>query len=126
MKTSDSVKTLAALAAVLLLSTGCDGASKADLSGLEQRLDTKVGQAETKIAQMAAELDRKITATDSKYANMLAIEQQVKNGMESIEKNSKQLELTNDVVRQLLEAQRAALKEQLASIEEQLAVLKKR
>ncbi len=120
------LKVLATLASLSILESGCGGASKEEMTALEQRLDARAGQTETKLAQMAAELDRKITATDGKFANMLAIDQQVKNGVENIDKHAKQLELTNDVLRQLLEAQRASLKEQLAGIEEQLEVLRRK
>ncbi len=115
---------LCGVVAALAALSGCDSASKQDLTGVEQRLDTKVGQAETKLSQTAADLDRKITAIDTKFANVLAIDQQVKNAIEDMKAHAKQLEVTNDVLKRLLEAQRASLKEQLASVEEQLAVLK--
>jgi hypothetical protein len=98
--------------------SGCGGISKQDLDNLETKLDSK-------IAQTAAEMDRKVNATDAKYANMLAIEQQVKNGVEQIATNKKLLEGANATMIQILTAQRNALKEQLKSVEDQLDALKK-
>jgi hypothetical protein len=103
--------------AVALLGVGCGGVSKQDLDNLEQKLDSKISQA-------AAEMDRKINATDAKYANMLAIEQTVKNGVERIDKNAKLLENANAQMVQILQAQKNALKEQLSSVENQLEALK--
>ena len=97
---------------------GCGGISKQDLDNLETKLDAK-------IAQTAAEMDRKVNATDAKYANMLAIEQQVKNGVEQIASNKKLLENANATMTQILTAQKNALKEQLKSVEDQLDALKK-
>jgi len=60
---------------------GCADVSKQDVDALGVTL-------EAKIAQAVAGLDQKITATDAKYANMLALEQSVKNGVEKIDANA--------------------------------------
>ena len=126
MANRKGMRRLAATAAMLAFGAGCGGPSQEDMAKLEQRVESKTSQTETKNAQVAAELERKITTTEGKYANMLAIEQEVKNGVETVNKSAKLLEQSNDVIRRLLEAQRASLKEQLACIEEQLEVLKRK
>ena len=97
---------------------GCGGISKQDLDSLEKRIDTK-------LAQENAELSKKINDTDSKYANMLAIEQKVTNGVAKIDANAKLLESANTTMIQILTAQKNALKEQLNSVENQLEALQK-
>jgi len=103
---------------VSLVAAGCSGPTKKDLDSMEARLDSR-------IAQTAAEFDRKVTAVDSKYANMLALEQEVKNGLQRVDQNAKLLESSNDVLAKLLQVRRNNLKEELKSIEDQLAVLQK-
>ena len=95
---------------------GCADVSKQDVDALGVTL-------EAKIAQAVAGLDQKITATDAKYANMLALEQQVKNGVEKIDANAKLLEDSGKSWLQVLQARRNALKEELRSVEDQLAAL---
>ena len=70
-----------------------------------------------------AQLDQKINATDAKYANMLALEQQVKNGVEKIDANAKLLSEAGKAWLQVLQARRNALKEELRSVEDQLGAL---
>lgn len=107
-----------ALMGVVAMLIGCGGISQKDLDDLSSRLDSKISQTQ-------ADLERKITATDAKYANMLAIEQKVKIGVDSIEKNAELLASANQRMIEILMAQRNALKEQLASVESQLEALKK-
>ncbi len=98
---------------------GCGGISKQDLDNLEGRINSK-------LAQENAELTKKINDTDSKYANMLAIEQKVTNGVAKIDANAKLLENANTTMIQILQAQKTALKEQLSSVEGQLEALQKK
>jgi hypothetical protein len=102
----------------LVAGVGCGGIAKQDLDNLENKLNSK-------IATGIAEMDRKINATDAKYANMLAIEQTVKNGVQRIDANAKLLENANATMVSILQAQKNALKEQLSSVENQLEALKK-
>ena len=97
---------------------GCGGPTKKDLEDTEARLGAK-------IAQSTAEMERKVNAVDAKYANMLALEQEVKNGLQRIEQNAKLLEGANEVDAKMLQAHRNSLKEELKSIEDQLALLQK-
>ena len=97
---------------------GCADVSKQDVDALGVTL-------EAKIAQAVAKLDQKITATDAKYANMLALEQKVKNGVEQIDANAKLLSESGKAWLQVLQARRNALKEELRSVEDQLGALPK-
>ncbi len=106
-------------ASLLILVAGCGGVSVQDLDNLEKRVDAN-------IAKTAAEMDRKITATDAKYAKMLAMEQKVQNGVERIDGNAKLLESANDRMILILTAQKNALKEQLDSVNAQLEALQKK
>jgi len=93
----------------------------ADIS--KQEVDAQDAKLEAKIAQTAAGLDQKITATDTKYANMLALEQSVKNGVEKIDANAKLLSEAGKAWLLVLQARRNALKEELRSVEDQLSAL---
>ena len=106
-------------ALLLAFGIGCGGIDEQQLNQVERSLNAK-------IAQTAAEMDRKVTATDAKYAKMLAMEQKVANGLERIEQHAKLLETANDRMIQILLAQRNALKDQLASVEAQLEALQKK
>lgn len=97
---------------------GCADVSKQDVDALDAKF-------EARIAQAIAELEQKITATDAKYANMLALEQSVKNGAAKIDANAKLLEEAGKSWLQLLQAQRNALKEELRTVEDQLEALGK-
>ena len=72
----------------------------------------------------ASDLERKLNATDAKYANMLALEQAVKNGVEKIDKNAKLLQDSGEAWLQILQTQRNVLREQLKSVDDQIASLK--
>ena len=109
---------IVSLSLVSLLAAGCGGPTKKDLDDTEARVDAK-------IAKTAAEFDRKVTAVDTKYANMLAMEQEVKNGVQRIDHNAKLLEGANEVIATLLTARRNSLKEELKRIEDQLDILQK-
>jgi hypothetical protein len=106
------------LFAVSLVAAGCGGITRKDLDDSERRL-------EALIARNTAELERKVNAVDAKYASMLALEQQVKNGLGRIDQNAKLLEGANDVLAKLLQARRNSLKEELSRIENQIEVLQK-
>jgi len=95
---------------------GCADVSKRDVDALGETL-------EAKIAQAVAGLEQKITATDAKYANMLALEQSVKNGVEKIDANAKLLSEAGKAWLLVLQARRNALKEELRSVEDQLSAL---
>ena len=95
---------------------GCADVSKQDVDALGVKV-------EASIAQAVAGLDQKITATDAKYANMLALEQKVKNGVEQIDANAKLLSESGKAWLQVLQARRNALKEELRSVEDQLSAL---
>ena len=101
-----------------MVAAGCGGLTKKDLDDTEARIDAK-------ISKTAAEMDRKVTAVDSKYANVLALEQEVKNGLQRIDHNAKLLEGANEVMAKLLQARRNSLKDELKRIEDQLEVLQK-
>src|SRR5688572_23715824 len=105
------------LVAVSSLAAGC-GISKKDLDDSEKRL-------EAALSRTTSELERKINDVDVKYANMLALEQQVKNGLGRLDHNTKLLEGANDVMAKLLQAQRNSLKDELNRIEGQLEYLQK-
>jgi hypothetical protein len=106
------------LSALSLAAAGCGGPTKKDIEDSEARLNTK-------ITQSSADLEKKINGIDSKYASMLALEQEVKNGLQRIDQNAKLLEGANDVDSKMLQAHRNSLREELKSIEDQLAVLQK-
>jgi hypothetical protein len=95
---------------------GCADVSKQDVDALGVTLEAKISQA-------VAQLDQKINATDAKYASMLALEQQVKNGVEKIDANAKLLGEAGKSWLQVLQARRNALKEELRSVEDQLGAL---
>lgn len=109
---------IVSLSVVFLVAAGCSAPTKKDLDDSEARFDAK-------LAKTASELDRKVTAIDSKYANMLAMEQEVKNGVQRIDQNAKLLEGANAVMTTLLQARRNSLKEELKRIEDQLELLQK-
>ena len=106
------------LSVLSLAAVGCGGPSKKDLDDMEARVDTK-------ISKSASDLERKVNAIDAKYASMLALEQEVKNGLQRIEQNAKLLEGANEVDTKMLQAHRNSLREELKSIEDQLALLQK-
>lgn len=96
---------------------GCAEVAKKDLDDLEARIGAK-------IAQSVAEMDTKINATDAKYANMLALEQKVKNGVDAIDKNAQLLQKSGEAMLQILQSYRNLLREQLKSVDDQIASLK--
>src|SRR5258705_3242320 len=85
---------------------GCADVSKQDVD------NTRLGL-EAQLSKAVANLEAKITAVDTKYANMLALEQSVKNGLTKIDSQGKLLEDSNKVMTQIVQAQRSALREQL-------------
>jgi hypothetical protein len=103
----------------VLCLVGCADVSKKDLA------ETK-SQLEVQITQAVADLERKINATDAKYANMLALEQTVKNGVMKIDQNAALLETSGKAYLQILQTQHAVLKEQMKTVEDQLQVLQKK
>ena len=103
----------------LLSLPGCAQVQKEDLSNQRSALEAEIQKA-------VARLDQKITAVDTKYANMLALEQSVKNGLTKIDSQGKLLEDSNKVMTQIVQTQRNALREQLKSIEDQLEGLQKK
>lgn len=112
MRTTHALLVLGALCLV----AGCSDVSKKDLDDTQARL-------EAEIARSIAQVEQKINATDAKYANMLALEQSVKNGVEKIDQNAKLLENAGKAWMQVLQAHRNVLREQLKSIEDQIDAL---
>jgi len=104
---------------VVLCLAGCADVSKQDLDNTRTGLEAKLSKA-------VADLEQRINAVDTKYANVLALEQSVKNGLTKIESQGKLLEDANTVMLQIVQAQRNALREQLKSIEDQLEGLNKK
>jgi hypothetical protein len=102
----------------VLCLVGCADVTKQDLDATKTEL-------EAKIAQAVAEMDRKINATDAKYANMLALEQAVKNGVMKIDENAALLESSGKAYLQILQTQQAVLKEQVKTVEDQIQALQK-
>ena len=96
---------------ILLAAAGCGGLSRQDLDDLQRRL-------ESKMAQTAAEMDRKVT-------KVVQMEPKVSSGLERIDGHAKLLESANATMVLILSAQKNALKEQLASVEAQLEALQK-
>jgi hypothetical protein len=103
----------------VLCLVGCADVSKKDLD------DTR-SQLEVQITQAVANLERKINATDAKYANMLALEQAVRNGVMKIDQNAALLETSGKAYLQILQTQHAVLKEQVKTVEDQLEELQKK
>ena len=103
----------------VLCIVGCGGVSKKDL-------DATRSQLEVQITQAVANLERKINATDAKYANMLALEQSVRSGVMKIDENAALLESSGKVYLQILQTQYAILKEQVKTVEDQLQALTKK
>lgn len=107
------------LALFVFCMVGCAEVSKKDLDAMRSELEVKITQA-------AASLERKINATDAKYANMLALEQAVKNGVMKIDQNAALLETSGKAYLQILQTQQAVLKEQAKTIEDQILALQKK
>lgn len=103
----------------VLCIVGCADVSKKDL-------DATRSQLEVEITQAVADLERKINATDAKYANMLALEQAVKNGVMKIDENAALLESSGKVYLEILQTQHAVLKEQVKTVEDQIQALEKK
>ena len=113
-----TISRMAFLGLLPLVLVACGNPTKKDLADMEARLQTN-------IAKSVADLERKVNGVDAKYASMLALEQQVKNGLQRIEQNAKLLETANETDAKMLQAHRNSLKEELRTIEDQLSVLQK-
>jgi hypothetical protein len=111
MRVGNTLLAIGTLCAV----AGC-GVSPQQLDDLEARVGTQ-------IAGAVAGLERQINDTDAKYANMLALEQQVKNGVEKIDKQATLLEHSGNAWLEILQTQRNVLREQLKSVDDQIAGL---
>ena len=103
--------------------SGC-GITQVQLDDMEARVGTKIATAVAEIEKKIAQTEQRINDTDAKYASMLALEQQVKNGVEKIDKHAKLLEDSGDAWLQILQTQGNVLKEQLKSVQDQIASLK--
>lgn len=112
------ISRLAFLGLVPMALAACGAPTQKDLKDMEARLQAS-------IQKSSADLERKVNGVDAKYASMLALEQQVKNGLQRIEQNAKVLEAANETDTKMLQAHRNSLKEELRTIEDQLAVLQK-
>ena len=103
--------------------SGC-GVTQNQLDDMEARVGTKIATAVAEIEKKIAQTEQKINDTDAKYASMLALEQQVKNGVEKIDTHAKLLEDSGDAWLLVLQTQGNVLKEQLKSVQDQIASLK--
>lgn len=108
---------------VTLCLAGC-GVAPAQLNDMEARVETKIAAAVAEIEKKIARTEQKINDTDAKYASMLALEQQVKNGVERIDKHAKLLADSGEAWAEILQTQENVLREQLKSVEDQIAGLK--
>ena len=111
---------LVGIAAVCV--AGC-GITQKQLDDMEARIDTKIAAAITQLERKITQTEQKINDTDAKYASMLALEQQVKNGVEKIDSHAKLLADAGEAWLQILQTQGNVLREQLKSVEDQISSL---
>jgi hypothetical protein len=108
----ETMRILIGVAVVLVVAVGCGGGPNPEQEGKHKQ----------EMEQLRLHVDQKIAGLEQKYANVLQMEQRVKNAVEEAEKMSK----VNDVVVRLLTAQQEALKDQLRTVQDLLKEMQKK
>ncbi len=112
------------LAGIGTLCVASCGVTQEQLDDMEARVGTKIAAAVANVERKIAQTEQRINDTDAKYATMLALDQQVKNGVERIDRHAKLLEDSGSAWLQILQTQRNVLREQLKSVDDQIAGVK--